>query len=128
MPAEKGEGGSASRGGGKCRGLSRQEVGEELHGGHEVAARGQHHEVDGVEVLFAAEAAAQVGAMIDGSQGLAAARADEAEASFTAFAGPVQMVGDDSLQRNLVPQAIQQVAWEVFWHGVAFQEPSRFME
>ena len=126
VPAGKGEDGSTTRRGGTCRGLIWQEVGEELHGGDEVAPRGQHHEVDGVEVFFASETAAQVGAGIDGGQGLAAARADEAEASFTVFAGPVQMVGDDPLQRNLVPQTIQQVPREVLGHGVAFQEPSRF--
>ena len=71
MAAGKGEDGSASRRDGKCGGLSRQEVGEELHGGDEVAPRGQHHEVDGVEVFFASETAAQVGAGIDGGQGLA---------------------------------------------------------
>ena len=93
----KRECGSAGRGGGKCGGLSRQEVGEELHGGDEVAARGQHHEVDGVEVFFAVKAAAKIRLGIDGGQRLAAARADEAEAFFAVFAGPVQMVGNDSL-------------------------------
>jgi hypothetical protein len=59
----------------------------------EVAPGGQHHEVNGVEVLFAAEAAAQIGLEIDGSQRLTATRADEAEPSIAAFAGPVQTFG-----------------------------------
>ena len=84
-----------------------QEVGKEVDGCDEVAPGGQHHEVDSVEVLFAAEAAAQVGMGIDGGQGLTAARADEAEPPFAAFAGPVQMFGDDTFQRNLIAQTIQ---------------------
>ena len=75
-----------------------QQVGEEVNGLHEVAPGGQHHEVDSVEVLFAAEAAAQIRAGVDGGQRLAATGADEAEPPLPAFAGPVQMIGDDTLQ------------------------------
>ena len=64
---------------------------------HEVPPGGQHHEVDGVEVLFAAEAAAQIGAWVDGRQGLAATGADEHEATVPAFAGPVQLLGEANL-------------------------------
>ena len=51
-------------------------------------------------------------------QGLTATRADEREAPFAAFAGPVQMFGDDPFQGNLVAQTIQQVAREVLGHGI----------
>ena len=44
-------------------------------------------------------------------------RADEEEPAFAAFAGPLQVFGDDPLQGNLVPQAKQQLAGEVLGHG-----------
>ena len=77
-----------------------------MDGFDEVTLGGQHHEVDGVEVLFAAEAAAQIGLGIDSGQGLTATRADEREAPFAAFAGPVEMFGDNPFQGNLVAQTI----------------------
>ena len=80
MSAENGcEGGgrSVGWGGGERGGLGGQEVGEKVDSLDEVTSGGQYHEVDGVEVLFAAEAAAQIGSGIDGGQGLAATRADE---------------------------------------------------
>ena len=88
--ASRGNDGSIGWSGGE-RGVARgQEVTEEVDGLDEVALSGQHHEVDGVEVLFAAEAAAQVGSGIDGGLGLAATRTDEQETPVAAFAGPVE--------------------------------------
>jgi hypothetical protein len=77
-----------------------------VDGVDEVALGGQHDEVDGVEVLLGAEAAAQVGTGVDGGERLAAARADEGEPSLPAFARPVQVVGDETFQGDVVPQAI----------------------
>ena len=118
------EGGDRSIGwdGRERRGPRRQEVGEEVDGLDEVTLGGQHHEVDSVEVLFTAEAAAQIGLGIDGGQRLTATRADEAETSLPAFAVPVQMVGDDTLQGDLVPQAIEQFAGEVLGHEVVLSK------
>jgi hypothetical protein len=48
-------------------GLVGQEVGEEVDGLAKGAAGGQHHEVDGVEVLLASEAASDVRSGVDGS-------------------------------------------------------------
>ena len=72
----------------------------------EVALGGQHDEVDGAVVLLAAEAAPRVGTGVDGGERLAAARADEGEPSLQAFAGAVQVVGDETFQGNVFPQAI----------------------
>ena len=38
-----------------------EKIGQEVDGGNEVASGGEHDEVDGVEVLFAAEAPAEIG-------------------------------------------------------------------
>jgi hypothetical protein len=89
-----------------------------LDGRDEVAVGGQHDEVDGVKVLFTAEATAQIGLRINGGQRITATWTDEAEPFFPTLAGPVQMVGNDTFQRNLIPQTIQQVTWEVLGHGI----------
>ena len=68
------------------------------------------------------EAATQVGLRVDGRLRFAAARADEQEPAFAAFAGPLQVLRDGPFQGDVVPQAEQQVAREVFGHGKVLSE------
>ena len=78
----------------------------------EVTSGDQHREVDGVEVLLTAEATAQICLGIDRGLRLAATRADEREPSFTLLAGPIQMLGDNTLQGNLISETEQELAGE----------------
>ena len=68
-----------------------------MDGGNEVASGGEHDEVDGVEVLFAAEAPAEIGLGMDGGERLAATWTDETETTVPVFAGPVEVLGDQLL-------------------------------
>src|SRR5208283_1563272 len=116
----KEEGNSRSVGGRgrRRRGPLRQKVFQEVDRLDKVTSGDQHHEVDGVEVLLTAEATAQIRLGIDRGLRLTATRADEREPSFTSLAGPVQVLGDDTLQGNLVSKTKQQLAREVLGHVV----------
>jgi hypothetical protein len=61
---------------------------EEVHGGDEVAALDRHHQIDGIEVGFAGEAAGEVGLRVDGGEELAAAWTEEAESPLAVLVRP----------------------------------------
>jgi hypothetical protein len=70
---------------------------EDVDGSDEVGVFDEHHEVDGIEVSLAVEAATKVRVGIDGREELTAVRAEKAEAAFTRFVRPLKMyqeVGD----------------------------------
>ena len=86
-----------------CLGAWRQEGCEEFDGGYEFPLAGTHREVDGVEVGFAAEAAAEVGAAVDVGARFTTTRADEDELAVAAFVGPAQMA-DQPVDGDVVAQ------------------------
>jgi hypothetical protein len=65
-----------------------------VDGFDEVAVLGGDEEVDGVEVGLAVEAAAEVGARIDGRQVSLTARAEEGELPVALLVGPVEQFED----------------------------------
>jgi hypothetical protein len=89
---------------------------EVLDGGDEVNFADQHHEVDGIEVLLTAEAAAEIGVGVDGGEELAATGTEEAETAFSRFVRPLEL--DQQVRDgNFVSQAVEQLSGEVFGHG-----------
>ena len=79
---------------------------EEVHGGDEVAVPDQHHEIDGIEVGFAGEAAGEVGPRVDGGEELAALRTEEAESPVALFVRPVEL-GEQRGDGDLIAETVQ---------------------
>ncbi len=90
-----------------------------MDGLDKVSPARQHDKVDGIEVLLAGEATSQIGPRVGRGECLAATGTQEAEPSVASLVRPIQML-DERLQRNLIPKAIQQSAWEEFGHGECF--------
>ena len=98
-----------------ARGKQRREVGD---GRDEVVAADLHQEVDGIEVLFTTEAAAEVGDGVDRRVELLAEGTEEAEVAITFLVGPLQHA-EDVRQGNLVAQAAEEVVGITVAHGWA---------
>ncbi len=87
-----------------------------MNGVDEVSPGRQHDKVDGIEVLLASEATSQIGSRIGGGECLPATGTQQAEPSVASLVRPIQML-DERLQRNLIAEAIQQLAREEYGHG-----------
>ncbi len=85
-----------------------QELCEVVDGFDEVALPGGDEEVDGVEVCLAVEAAAEVGAGVDGRQVSLAARAEEGDLPVALLVGPLEQFQEGG-QGDVVAQAAQVV-------------------
>ena len=90
---------------------------EEADGIDEGAVPDGDNEVDGIEILVAAEAPGEVGLRIDGGVELGADGAEESEVALGGFGGDVEDAGDEELDGDVVPEAEEKVAAEVPGHG-----------
>ncbi len=64
---------------------------EEVNGDDEVTALDPHHQIDGIEVGLAVEAASEVRPWVDGGQELATSWAEEAETTVSLFVRPLKL-------------------------------------
>ena len=94
-----------------------QELVKEGNGLEEVCASFEHGEVDGVEVLLAAEAACEVGLGIGGGMELVATRAEEAEAAVGDLPGELEDVGNEEANGDLISQLSEMGLGEWSRHG-----------
>jgi hypothetical protein len=80
---------------------------QEFHRLDEGTLIDRHHEVDGVEVALATEASAQIGVWIDGAIKLRAERTEEAEVTLGKLRRPIEPVGDQWSDVDVVAQRAQ---------------------
>jgi hypothetical protein len=66
----------------------------------------QHHEIDGIEVDCAGEAAGEIGPWVDGGEELAALRTEEAETPIALFVRPVEL-GEQRGDGDFIAETVQ---------------------
>jgi hypothetical protein len=88
-----------------------------MDGGYEVALPDRHGEIDGVEVDFASETAAEIRTRVHGRTDLLTAGTQEYELALAEFVRPPQFL-QEGFPANVVPQATQEFVGEVARHDV----------
>jgi hypothetical protein len=91
---------------------------QELDGSDEIILFDEHHQIDRVEVDFAAKAAAQVSPLVDGGKRFAALGANETDSLVAHFVRPLQ--GHQNVNEgDVVSHLVEHVSSKVFCHAMS---------